>query len=155
MKQTIIVNAALLVRDQRGRLLMQQYVKEGMWAIPGCEMQEGEELEQTLIAAFQRDTRLQVTRHALYKIFSGEQMRFQSREGTEFDIVLFVYTGEVDSIQMKEKQTADCATLPCSDEEVIFRFVGMEEMKLELCSAIQRPLLDQYIRSYKQEMLIQ
>lgn len=154
MKHRIIVNAGLLVRDKRGRLFMQKHIEEGIWEFPCCEMQEGEELEQTLIHHFQRYTRLHVTQFGLHKIFSGEKMQFQGPDGTEFEMVLFMYEAEVDLEDIDEKLAADHATLLCSDEYMLYRFVDMMEMEFELCSAVQRPLLDYFIRSYKQEMLI-
>lgn len=154
MKQTIIVNAGVMVRDNRDRLLMRQYKHEGIWEIPCCEMQEGLELERTMIHEFEELTYLQVSDSHLYCIFSGEMMQFRCLDGYEFEMVLFVYEADIDSEVLAGRMAEDRETLLCSDENVIYRFVNLLELELESCSTVQRPLLDQLVRKYQQEVLI-
>ena len=117
-------------------------------------MQEGIELERTMIHEFEELTYLQVAASHLYGIFSGEMMQFRCLDGYEFEMVLFVYEADIDPEVLAGSMAEDRATLLCSDENMIYRFMNLSELELESCSTVQRPLLDQLIRKYQQEVLI-
>lgn len=65
--------AGALVRDEAGRVLLQQRVDNGNWGLPGGALELGERLDQTAVHEVWEETGLEVVPVRLIGVYSGRQ----------------------------------------------------------------------------------
>jgi 8-oxo-dGTP pyrophosphatase MutT (NUDIX family) len=67
----IMVGAAALILDPKGRLLLQRRADDGRWGLPGGSMEPGESIEETVRREVLEETGLKMGAIHLFGVFSG------------------------------------------------------------------------------------
>ncbi|MCE5170797.1 NUDIX domain-containing protein [Paenibacillus profundus] len=141
-KSKIIVTAGAIIRDHRGRILMQKRSDYGNWGLPGGGMEPGEAIEETMIREIYEETGLFVEQHELYSIYSGERMQYTYPDGNEVVFVMFLFNAQVD---LNGKLADDGKTLMYQDnsnESLSLQFQALEQIEIKDISTVQRPVFE-------------
>ena len=108
--------ANVLLRDDKGRVLLLRSADTGLWTLPGGSMELGESFEQTARRELREETGLEVDELRPLQVFIGPAYRFTYPNGDVVDNVsqLFEaeYRGEALSLQASEVTGAAWFT-PC------------------------------------------
>lgn len=155
MKHKIVVTGGAIIRDHRGRILLQRRSDYGNWGLPGGGMEPGEAIEETMIREVYEETGLAAERYQLHSIYSGSRMQYRYPDGNEVYFVMFLFDVEVD---LTEKLAADGATLLYRDEKLEslqLQFRDLMELDIEEISTVQRPAFEDLIQQHRKELLRQ
>jgi ADP-ribose pyrophosphatase YjhB (NUDIX family) len=90
----ILVGAAALILNERGRLLLLRRTDNGCWGIPGGTMEPGESLLDTVKRETQEETGLETESLTLFDVFSGPELYYRYPNGNEVYNVTVVYLAE-------------------------------------------------------------
>jgi ADP-ribose pyrophosphatase YjhB (NUDIX family) len=66
----IVPAASAVVTDRAGRILLHRRTDNGLWSIPGGQMEVGETIRQTVVREVEEETGLKVELHRLVGIYS-------------------------------------------------------------------------------------
>lgn len=88
----LICGAAIIVRDEQGRVLLQKSADHGHWAWPGGSMEPGEYLEETARREVREETGIEVGPLTLVTVLSEEFVVYPN--GDQAQIVSAVYTAQ-------------------------------------------------------------
>ena len=96
----LMIGAAILIVDDRNRLLLMKRSDSGCWGPPGGAMEPGEIVETAARRETREETRLEVGETSLFGVFSGPELYYKYPNGDEVDNVTIVYlsrdfTGEI------------------------------------------------------------
>ena len=131
----ILVGAAVLVVDDRGRILMGFRSDNQSWGIPGGGMEPGETLEGTARREVREETGLSLGKLDLFGVFSGPDFYYVYPNGDQVYNVSIVYRcrdfhGDINQ----------------NDEHTCFRFFPPDELPDEISPPV-RPVLRQWLAS--------
>jgi len=107
----IIVGATIIVRDDRGRILLQHRTDTDTWGLPGGAMEPGESMEDTARRELYEETGLHAADFKLLNVFSGPEFFFEYPNGDQIHCVIVLYeasgiTGEPKPVDGESKQLA-------------------------------------------------
>lgn len=88
----LICGAAIIVRDEQGRILLQKSADFGHWAWPGGSMELGESLEETARREVREETGIEVGPLTLVTVLSEEFVVYPN--GDQAHIISAVYTAQ-------------------------------------------------------------
>ena len=154
MKQTIIVTGGAIIRDRRGRVLLQRDRDNSCWGLPGGGMKPGEAIEDTMLREVRDGAGLTVIKHSLYSIYSGARMQYRDQEGNEWSFVMFLFEVEAN---LEGKLELDGRTLlqekVGEEEPQQLVFTDLMEIDLVDITTVQRPILDDLIQKRRTDLL--
>jgi 8-oxo-dGTP pyrophosphatase MutT (NUDIX family) len=80
-----------VVRDARGRVLLQQRTKSGKWNLPGGSIDPGEAPADAVVREVREETGLDVAPERVAGVFGGRahRMRYDSGNEVEYTVVAF------------------------------------------------------------------
>ena len=87
----LMVGAAILVLDERDRLLMMKRSDSGRWGPPGGATEPGEVVEEAAKRETFEETNLQIGEMSLFGMFSGPELYYKYPNGDEVYNVIIVY----------------------------------------------------------------
>ena len=87
----LVVGAAILIVDDRNRLLLMKRSDSGCWGPPGGAVELGEEVEDAVHREALEETGLQVGEMSLFGVFSGPELYYRYPNGDEVYNVTIVY----------------------------------------------------------------
>jgi ADP-ribose pyrophosphatase YjhB (NUDIX family) len=87
----LMVGAATLVLDERGRLLLMKRSDSGCWGPPGGAVEPGEVVETAARREVREETGLDILEMDLFGVFSGPELYYQYPNGDEVYNVTIVY----------------------------------------------------------------
>ena len=90
-RPVLLVGGALLVLDEKKRLLMMKRSDNGCWGIPGGSNEPGEVVEDTARRETFEETNLEVRDMSLLGVFSGPELFYKYPNGDEVYNVTIVY----------------------------------------------------------------
>lgn len=131
----ILVGAAVLVVDDRGRLLMGFRSDNQSWGIPGGGMEPGEMLEETARREVREETGLSLGQIDLFGVFSGLDFYYVYPNGDQVYNVSIVYLSRDFHGDINR-----------NDEHTRFRFFSPDELP-KVISPPVRPVLRQWVAS--------
>jgi ADP-ribose pyrophosphatase YjhB (NUDIX family) len=136
----ILVGAAVLLLDQKGRLLLLKRSDNRLWGIPGGCMELGESLEETARRETLEETGLRINELELFAVFSGPELFYEYPNGDKVHNVSVVYlsrdtSGEVD-VQ--------------DEEHTEFAFFKLDQLPESISPPI-KPVLAMYIKKALQD----
>ncbi|MGJ8526116.1 RNA pyrophosphohydrolase [Halomonadaceae bacterium LMG 33818] len=109
---------AAIIRDSKGRLLLQGKGNGEPWSLPAGGIEPGESPEQALHREVQEETGLTVTQETLLAVFSGKQFRYTYPNGDQVEYTAILYGCQVTGTLSTE-----------GDEETVeLRYVSREAM---------------------------
>jgi len=96
----LMVGAAILIVDDRNRLLLMKRSNSGCWGPPGGAVAPGEVVETAARRETREETRLEIGETSLFGAFSGPELYYKYSNGDEVYNVTIVYlsrdfTGEI------------------------------------------------------------
>ncbi|WP_243633295.1 NUDIX domain-containing protein [Paenibacillus xerothermodurans] len=92
----IVVTGGAIIRDEDGRILLQQRSDYGDWGLPGGGMDPGESVQETMIREVYEETGLTVKQYELYAIYSGSRMKYNYPDGNQVIFVMFLFEVSTD-----------------------------------------------------------
>ena len=87
----LLVGAAVLVLDEKNRLLMMKRSDIKCWGIPGGGMEPGELIEDVAKREALEETNLEIGEMSLFGVFSGPELYYKYPNGDEVYNVSIVY----------------------------------------------------------------
>ena len=133
----IIPGAAVLIFDDRDRLLLQLRRDNQQWGLIGGTMEIGESLEETAKREALEETGLTLHRLDWFNLFSGQEHIYQYPNGDVIVNVVAVYL----SRQFEGKLKIDRA------EGLEIRFFELAQLPTNI-SPPDKPVIDSYLKLY-------
>jgi 8-oxo-dGTP pyrophosphatase MutT (NUDIX family) len=90
----LMVGAAVLVVDDRGRVLLLERSDNGCWGPPGGALEPGESLEAAARREVREETGLELGDLELFGVFSGPELFYRYPNGDEVYNVSIVYRAQ-------------------------------------------------------------
>jgi ADP-ribose pyrophosphatase YjhB (NUDIX family) len=87
----LLVGAAVLVIDERDRLLLMKRSDNKCWGIPGGATELGEVVEEAAKRETLEETNLEIEKMSLFGVFSGPELYYKYPNGDEVYNVSIVY----------------------------------------------------------------
>lgn len=137
----IVVTGGAIIRDDRGRILLQQRSDYGDWGLPGGGMEPGERIEETMIREVKEETGLDVESYELASIYTGERMKYTYPDGNEVVFVMFLFNVRVN---LDGKLAEDGRTLCFEDENnesLQLTFTSLDEIEIDTINKVQKPAI--------------
>ncbi|PAD29970.1 NUDIX domain-containing protein [Paenibacillus sp. 7523-1] len=141
MTSRIVVTGGAIIRDDRGRILLQQRSDYGDWGLPGGGMEPGERIEETMIREVKEETGLDVVSYELAYIYTGERMKYTYPDGNEVVFVMFLFNVRVN---LDGKLAEDGRTLCFEDENnesLQLTFTSLDEIEIDTINKVQKPAI--------------
>ena len=138
----IIVTGGAIIRDKKGRILLQKRSDYGDWGLPGGAMEPGESIEETMIREVKEETGIDFEVYNFYSVYTGERMMYQYPDGNEVVFVMFLFEVKIDATGMLLE---DGETLDFQDqhnESLTLQFFEEDKIDIEKISTVQRPLFE-------------
>lgn len=148
----IIVTGGAIIRDEKGRILLQKRSDYGDWGLPGGAMEPGESIEETMIREVKEETGLTIEEYSFYSVYTGKRMMYQYPDGNEVVFVMFLFEVNINTTRLL---LDDGKTLDFQDENnesLILQFFEEDKIDIEKISTVQRPLFED-MRSGKTNIL--
>lgn len=140
MTSRIVVTGGAIIRDDRGRILLQRRSDYGDWGLPGGGMEPGERIEETMIREVKEETGLDVISYELSSIYTGERMKYTYPDGNEVVFVMFLFNARVN---LDGKLAEDGRTLCFEDqnnESLQLTFTSLDEIEIDTINHVQKPV---------------
>lgn len=88
----LLVGAAILVLDERSRLLLMKRSDNECWSVPGGSMEPGELVEAAAKRETLEESNLEIGEILLFGVFSGPEFFYKYPNGDEVYNVIIVYS---------------------------------------------------------------
>lgn len=110
----LMVGAAILIVDERNRLLLMKRSDSGCWGPPGGATEPGEVIEAAARRETLEEASLQVGEMTLFGVFSGPELFYKYPNGDEVYNVTIVYLSRAVSgdIHLSSEHTEWCWFAP-------------------------------------------
>jgi 8-oxo-dGTP diphosphatase len=131
----VSIGAAAVVRDEQGRLLLQQRSDNGRWGLPGGAVDPGEEPAETAVREAFEETGLDVEPVRLIGLFGGKQQIVQYPNGDRTAFVSATF----------ECRVVGGEITPITDETLDVRWFGLDELPQSFLEHHQRRI-DAYLK---------
>ena len=137
MEWSEMVGAAVLIFDERGRLLLIKRTDNGLWGLPGGAMEPGESLVQTAAREAKEEVGLDVEALQLFEVFSGPELWYRYPNGAEVYNVTVVYQTDkaAGRIQLGE------------EEHFAYQYFALDDLPDDTSPPV-RPVLDLLVKSH-------
>lgn len=86
-----VPSVAAIIRDERGRLLLQRRASDGRWSLPAGAIDPGETPGQALVREVLEETGFVVEPVTLLGVYSGERFRHTYDNGDRVEYMVAVY----------------------------------------------------------------
>ncbi|GGD83633.1 NUDIX domain-containing protein [Paenibacillus nasutitermitis] len=137
-----VVTGGAIIRDDQGRILLQQRSDYGDWGLPGGGMNPGESIEETMIREVFEETGLSVKEYELYAVYSGSRMEYTYPDGNKVVFVMFLFNASTD---YSEHLSEDGDTIRYQDdlcESLKLQFCSIDDISLDQINKVQRPVFE-------------
>lgn len=138
----IIVTGGALIKDSKGRILLQKRSDYGDWGLPGGAMEPGESIEETMIREVREETGISIKEYDFLSVYTGERMMYKYPDGNEVVFVMFLFEAKIDEQGML---LDDGKTLGYQDkynETLTLEFFEEGHIDIEQISIVQRPIFE-------------
>ncbi|GJL49417.1 MAG: DNA mismatch repair protein MutT [Nitrospirales bacterium] len=135
------LGVGVVIRDERGWVLLEQRSDCGWWGMPGGRLEVGESITQTAVREVKEETGLDVEIIRLIGIYSEPQER------------IVTYPDTIDGVQLIDAVVEGhilSGTLTCSHESFDVRFFSPHALPEELIPPSRIPLRDALLGDYAQ-----
>lgn len=121
----------VVVRDERGWILLEKRSDCGLWGLPGGRIEPGESIEQTAVREAEEETGLRIEVTRLLGVYSGPEGRVVTFPDNVVQLVDTVVEARVVG-----------GTLARSEESEELRFYAPAELPEDLAPPAREPLRD-------------
>ncbi|WP_449603873.1 NUDIX domain-containing protein [Paenibacillus sp. Marseille-Q9583] len=145
----IVVTGGAIIRDSRGRILLQQRSDYGDWGLPGGGMNPGETIQETMIREVIEETGLSVKDCEFYAVYSGPRMEYTYPDGNKVVFVMFLFNAWTNH---NELLSEDGDTINFQDdqfESLKLQFWNISDISLDQINSVQRPVFEDLLNGNK------
>lgn len=138
----IVVTGGAIIRDSKGRVLLQQRSDYGDWGLPGGGMNPGETIQETMIREVIEETGLTVKDCEFYAVYSGPRMEYTYPDGNKVVFVMFLFKA---CTNYNEHLSVDGDTINFQDdlyESLKLKFWDIRDISLDQINRVQRPVFE-------------
>lgn len=138
----IVVTGGAIIRDSKGRVLLQQRSDYGDWGLPGGGMNPGETIQETMIREVIEETGLSIIDYEFYAVYSGPRMEYTYPDGNKVVFVMFLFNSWTNYV---EHLSEDGDTINFQDdlcESLKLQFWAISDISLEQINSVQRPVFE-------------
>lgn len=128
----LMVGAAILVVDDKGRLLLMKRSDSGCWGPPGGAVEPGEVVEDAAMRETLEETNLVIEGMTLFGVFSGMELYYKYPNGDEVYNVTIVYLSHKWS-----------GAVQINDEHVEWKWFNANEIPEDLSPPI-KPVIEKF-----------
>ncbi|OAB38314.1 NUDIX domain-containing protein [Paenibacillus glacialis] len=136
MAKNIIVTGGAIIKDDRGRILLQKRSDYGDWGLPGGGMEAGETIEETMIREVKEETGLEIKEYKLSSVYTGPRMEYQYPDGNKVVFVMFLFNVIAD---LSNGLVEDDGTLIYNDKNNESLQLS-EDIEIEKINSVQKPV---------------
>ncbi len=138
----IVVTGGAIIRDSKGRILLQQRSDYGDWGLPGGGMNPGETIQETMVREVIEETGLSVMDCEFYAVYSGPRMEYTYPDGNKVVFVMFLFNALTN---YADRLSENGDTLNFQDdqlESLNLRFWNINDISLDQINKVQRPVFE-------------
>ncbi|MEK4700170.1 NUDIX domain-containing protein [Solibacillus sp. FSL R7-0668] len=148
----ILVTGGALIKDTKGRILLQKRSDYGDWGLPGGAMEPGESIEETMIREVREETGISVEAYDFLSVYTGERMMYKYPDGNEVVFVMFLFEVKIDEqgMLLNDGKTLDYQDK--NNESLTLEFFEEQHIDIEQISIVQRPIFED-MRNGKTQLL--
>jgi 8-oxo-dGTP pyrophosphatase MutT (NUDIX family) len=121
----------VIIRDERGRILLEKRSDCGLWGIPGGSVEPGESVERTAVREIREETGLAVRVTRLFGVYSGGRSRLVTFPERVVQLVDSLVEAEIVS-----------GTLKCSRESEELGFFPLNRLPKGIVPPARKVLSD-------------
>lgn len=138
----IIVTGGAIIKDEKGRILLQKRSDYGDWGLPGGAMIPGENIEETMIREVREETGISIKEYNFNSIYSGKRMIYKYPDGNEVVFVMFLFEARVNVQGMlkNDKKTLDFVDV--HKESLTLQFFEEENIDISKINIVQKPIFE-------------
>lgn len=138
----ILVTGGALIKDSKGRILLQKRSDYGDWGLPGGAMEPGESIEETMIREVREETGISVEAYDFLSVYTGERMMYKYPDGNEVVFVMFLFEVKIDEqgMLLNDGKTLDYQDK--NNESLTLEFFEEQHIDIEQISIVQRPIFE-------------
>lgn len=138
----ILVTGGALIKDTKGRILLQKRSDYGDWGLPGGAMEPGESIEETMIREVREETGIIVEAYDFLSVYTGERMMYKYPDGNEVVFVMFLFEVKIDEqgMLLNDGKTLDYQDK--NNESLTLEFFEEQHIDIEQISIVQRPIFE-------------
>jgi mutator protein MutT len=138
----IIVTGGAIIKDEKGRILLQKRSDYGNWGLPGGAMEPGESIEETMIREVKEETGLTIDDYNFYSVYTGKRMVYQYPDGNEVVFVMFLFEVKIDAsgLLLDDGKTLDFQDE--NNESLTLQFFEENSIDIKQISIVQRPVFE-------------
>ncbi|WP_339265398.1 NUDIX domain-containing protein [Paenibacillus sp. FSL R5-0470] len=138
----IVVTGGAIIRDSKGRILLQQRSDYGDWGLPGGGMNPGETIQETMIREVIEETGLTVTDCEFYAVYSGPRMEYSYPDGNKVVFVMFLFNAWTDYNQYLSEDGDAIRYQDDLCESLKLQFWDTNDISLDQINKVQRPVFE-------------
>lgn len=138
----ILVTGGALIRDSKGRILLQKRSDYGDWGLPGGAMEPGESIEETMIREVREETGIIVEAYDFLSVYTGERMKYKYPDGNEVVFVMFLFEVKIDEQGMLLNDGKTLDYQDTNNESLTLEFFEERHIDIEQISIVQRPIFE-------------
>jgi mutator protein MutT len=142
LQMRIVVTGGAIIRDSKGRILLQQRSDYGDWGLPGGGMNPGETIQETMVREVIEETGLSVMDCEFYAVYSGPRMEYTYPDGNKVVFVMFLFNALTN---YADRLSENGDTLNFQDdqlESLNLRFWNINDISLDQINKVQRPVFE-------------
>ncbi|MNZ70790.1 RNA pyrophosphohydrolase [compost metagenome] len=142
----IVVTGGAIIRDSKGRILLQQRSDYGDWGLPGGGMNPGETIQETMIREVIEETGLTVTDCEFYAVYSGPRMEYSYPDGNKVVFVMFLFNAWTDYNQYLSEDGDAIRYQDDLCESLKLQFWDINDISLDQINKVQRPVFEDMLK---------
>ncbi|MCH7321562.1 NUDIX domain-containing protein [Solibacillus sp. MA9] len=138
----IIVTGGALIKDSKGRILLQKRSDYGDWGLPGGAMEPGESIEETMIREVREETGISIKEYDFLSVYTGKRMMYKYPDGNEVVFVMFLFEVKIDEQGMLLNDGKTLGYQDKNNESLTLEFFEEGQIDIEQISIVQRPIFE-------------
>lgn len=129
----IRVGVAVIIRDGKGRVLLEKRADNGMWGVPGGRIEVGESIREAAVREIQEETGLAIRIIGLFGVYSepSERIVTYPDNSDERHLIDIFLDGEVEGGELR-----------LSSESEAFQFFSPDALPLDIVPPALAPMRD-------------
>lgn len=132
----LMVGAAVLIVDNKNRLLLMKRSDSGCWGPPGGAVEPGEVVESAARREVWEETGVKIRKMELFGVFSGPELYYKYPNGDEVYNVTVVYLSRDGSSEIR-----------LNEEHVAWDWFNVAEIPENISPPIE-PVVEEFKRQY-------
>lgn len=138
----IIVTGGAIIKDEKGRILLQKRSDYGDWGLPGGAMVPGENIEETMIREVIEETGITLKEYTFSSVYSGKRMMYKYPDGNEVVFVMFLFEARINAQGMLKNDNKTLNFVDVHNESLILQFFEEGNIDISKINIVQKPIFE-------------